>query len=168
VSSVTDYRDELHEAHKAARARMRCSQITAPRLSERASSLIERRREQLKKAKLVAREPKGRTIYDYPIGPRMRASTRMSMQAIQHFVALVYGVTREEIISENRRAALILPRHIAMYLCVKQGRSFPEVGRAFGNRDHTSVIHAFRKIGRSTDPKFVEKLAEIEAEVSSA
>ncbi len=74
---------------------------------------------------------------------------------IQHVVAKHFGITRHEMISARRIGKLILPRHIAMYFCrVLTLRPFPEIGRRFGNRDHTVPIYASQKIARliKTDP----------------
>jgi chromosomal replication initiator protein len=64
-------------------------------------------------------------------------------------VARHYGVTRAEIQGECRCAVYVLPRHVAMYLCVRLGGlSLPQTGRLFGNRDHTTVLHAVKRIAR--------------------
>jgi chromosomal replication initiator protein len=62
-------------------------------------------------------------------------------------VATRYNVSRSDILSERRTAAVVRPRQIAMYLSkVLTLRSLPEIGRRFGGRDHTTVLHAVRKI----------------------
>lgn len=56
------------------------------------------------------------------------------------------GVTYPEIISQQRRRSIAWPRQEAMYECSKAtGASLPEIGRAFGGRDHTTVLHGIRK-----------------------
>ena len=53
----------------------------------------------------------------------------------------------EDILGGKRRPNLVLARQVAMYLCrQKLGLSYPELGRAFGGRDHSTVIHAIKKI----------------------
>ena len=65
----------------------------------------------------------------------------------QKLVASRYNVSRSDILSERRTAAVVKPRQIAMYLSkVLTLRSLPEIGRRFGGRDHTTVLHAVRKI----------------------
>lgn len=66
---------------------------------------------------------------------------------IQHFVAKFYEITRTELVSIGRNSHLVRARQVGMYLCKKLTvRSMPEIGRRFGNRDHTTVLHAIRKI----------------------
>ena len=62
-------------------------------------------------------------------------------------VANHYGLKVEEMKSHRRTAPLMLPRQVAMYLAKElTTRSFPEIGRQFGSRDHTTIMHGFRKI----------------------
>lgn len=57
------------------------------------------------------------------------------------------GVTMRDLNSPRRIAKIVLPRQIAMYLAkTMTARSLPDVGRRFGGRDHTTVLHAVRKI----------------------
>jgi len=70
-----------------------------------------------------------------------------TFEDIQKLVASHYNVSRSDILSERRTAAVVKPRQIAMYLAkVLTLRSLPEIGRRFGGRDHTTVLHAVRKI----------------------
>jgi chromosomal replication initiator protein len=63
-------------------------------------------------------------------------------------VALHFGFTRIALLGEGREAPVALARHMAMHLVRElHGFSFPRIGRAFG-RDHTSVLHAHRRIER--------------------
>lgn len=56
-----------------------------------------------------------------------------------------YGISRALLISQRRQRALVLARHEAMYRCVHEtAASYPEIARAFGDRDHTTIIHAER------------------------
>jgi chromosomal replication initiator protein len=56
-------------------------------------------------------------------------------------------VTRADLLSSRRTAVVVKPRQIAMYLAKTLTlRSLPEIGRRFGGRDHTTVLHAVRKI----------------------
>ncbi|HXJ59416.1 MAG TPA: helix-turn-helix domain-containing protein [Verrucomicrobiae bacterium] len=66
---------------------------------------------------------------------------------IQTAVAKHYGVKRFDMLSARRTADVVRPRQIAMYLCKQLTlRSTPDIGRRFGDRDHTTVIHAVKKI----------------------
>ena len=78
---------------------------------------------------------------------RNREPRRVKIEDIQKLVASRYNVSRSDILSERRTAAVVKPRQIAMYLSkVLTLRSLPEIGRRFGGRDHTTVLHAVRKI----------------------
>lgn len=78
---------------------------------------------------------------------RTREPKRVKIEDIQKLVATRYNVSRADILSERRTAAVVKPRQIAMYLSKQLTlRSLPEIGRRFGGRDHTTVLHAVRKI----------------------
>ena len=62
-------------------------------------------------------------------------------------VARGFNLRAEDILGARRRPDLVLARQVAMYLCRRKlGLSYPELGRAFGGRDHSTVIHAVKKI----------------------
>jgi chromosomal replication initiation ATPase DnaA len=68
---------------------------------------------------------------------------------IKEAVAKVFHVTVADLDSHVRTKQLIIARHIAMWLCRNNtSASYPEIGRAFGNRDHTTVISAVQKIDK--------------------
>jgi chromosomal replication initiator protein DnaA len=72
---------------------------------------------------------------------------RVRIEDIQRIVARHYNVSRQELVSNRRTRVIVKPRQIAMYLSkALTPRSFPEIGRRFGGRDHTTVLHAVRKI----------------------
>jgi chromosomal replication initiator protein len=72
---------------------------------------------------------------------------RVKIEEIQRLVASHYCVSRNDILSARRTANVVRPRQIAMYLAkILTPRSLPEIGRRFGGRDHTTVLHAVRKI----------------------
>jgi chromosomal replication initiator protein len=71
----------------------------------------------------------------------------ITIQKIQKAVAISYRIKVEELISKSNTRRLSLPRQVAMYLCKRLTRhSYPEIGRAFGGKHHTTVIHSFSKI----------------------
>ena len=81
---------------------------------------------------------------------RNREPKRVRIEDIQKLVASRYNVSRSDILSERRTAAVVKPRQIAMYLSkILTPRSLPEIGRRFGGRDHTTVLHAVRKIEKA-------------------
>jgi chromosomal replication initiator protein len=78
---------------------------------------------------------------------RTREPRKVKIEDIQKLVATHFNVSRADILSSRRSASVVKPRQIAMYLAkVLTLRSLPEIGRRFGGRDHTTVLHAVRKI----------------------
>ena len=72
---------------------------------------------------------------------------RLTVAHIQKIVAEHFNLTREDLISDRRAKGIARPRQIAMWLCRKMTeRTTTDIGRRFGDRDHTTVIHAFRRI----------------------
>jgi chromosomal replication initiator protein len=71
----------------------------------------------------------------------------VGVEAIQKTVADYYKIKIADMYSKRRPAAIALPRQIAMYLAKElTQKSLPEIGEMFGGRDHTTVLHAVRKI----------------------
>ncbi len=71
----------------------------------------------------------------------------ITMEKIAKVVAAHYKLTVEELKSKNNSRQIAFPRQVAMYLCKKLTKnSFPEIGRAFGGKHHTTVIHSYEKI----------------------
>ena len=78
---------------------------------------------------------------------RTRDPKKVKIEDIQKLVASHYNVSRADLLSSRRTASVVRPRQIAMFLSkVLTPRSLPEIGRRFGGRDHTTVLHAVRKI----------------------
>lgn len=76
-----------------------------------------------------------------------REPRRVRIEDIQRVVAQHYNVSKADLLSSRRTRTIVRPRQIAMYLAkVLTPRSLPEIGRRFGGRDHTTVLHAVRKI----------------------
>jgi chromosomal replication initiator protein len=90
---------------------------------------------------------------------RTQDPRRVKIDDIQKLVASHFNVSRADILSSRRTANVVRPRQIAMYLSKTLTlRSLPEIGRRFGGRDHTTVLHAVRKIEdlASKDHNFAE------------
>jgi chromosomal replication initiator protein len=86
---------------------------------------------------------------------------RVTIEEIQKRVAEHYNIRQSEMYSSRRARAVARPRQVAMYLSKQlTSRSLPEIGRKFGGRDHTTVMHAVRKIEelRATDNSFAEDI----------
>src|ERR1043166_9678652 len=74
-------------------------------------------------------------------------SGMVTIQQIQKLVASTYKLTPDELISKNNARQISHPRQIAMYLCKHLTKhSYPEIGRAFGGKHHTTVMHSVEKI----------------------
>ncbi len=78
----------------------------------------------------------------------LRASERkITVEEIQRKVSEYYNIRLSDIIGPKRLRAFARPRQVAMYLCKQlTSRSLPEIGRRFGGRDHTTVMHGVRRI----------------------
>ncbi len=86
---------------------------------------------------------------------------RVTIEEIQKRVAEHYSIRLADMHSPRRARAVARPRQVAMYLAKHlTSRSLPEIGRKFGGRDHTTVMHAVRKIEelRSVDSSFSEDI----------
>jgi len=92
---------------------------------------------------------------------RPQEPKRVKIEDIQRVVARQYNVSRADLLSSRRTANVVRPRQVAMYLAKTLTlRSLPEIGRRFGGRDHTTVLHAVRKIENlvSTDTALAEEI----------
>jgi chromosomal replication initiator protein len=72
----------------------------------------------------------------------------LTIELIQSEVCRYYGVTLGELTGDKRTRRIVHPRQVAMYLSRElTDASLPQIGRAFGNRDHTTVMYAVQKVG---------------------
>jgi chromosomal replication initiator protein len=79
----------------------------------------------------------------------------IKIDQIQRAVAAVYKISVEQLVAKSNARQFSFPRQVAMYLCKKLTKhSYPEIGRAFGGKHHTTVIHSVEKIQSmaSSDP----------------
>ena len=89
-----------------------------------------------------------------------------TVDLIQEVVADVFGLTREELVSPSRTARVAWPRQVAMYLAREHTHeTLPAIGRCFGGRNHTTVLHAHRRITTDLahDPNTVEAVDALRA-----
>ncbi len=87
---------------------------------------------------------------------------RIKIDDILKIVGRHYNVGRTDLLSPRRARAVVVPRQIGMYLAKKlTARSLPEIGRRFGGRDHSTVLHAVRKIDEQIkgDEKMAREVA---------
>jgi chromosomal replication initiator protein len=77
---------------------------------------------------------------------------RIKIDDILRIISRHYAVSKADILSQRRHRSVVWPRQIGMYLAKQlTARSLPEIGRRFGDRDHTTVLHAIRKIDRELE-----------------
>ena len=78
---------------------------------------------------------------------RGKEPKRVKIDDILRIISKHFGVSRGDILSQRRNRSIVWPRQIGMFLAKSlTARSLPEIGRRFGGRDHTTVLHAIRKI----------------------
>jgi chromosomal replication initiator protein len=90
----------------------------------------------------------------------------ITVEQIQKVVAANYRLTVDQLVSKSNSRQVAFPRQIAMYLCKKLTKhSYPEIGRAFGGKHHTTVIHSCEKIKSlaATDAVFQKRLINLSA-----
>jgi hypothetical protein len=90
----------------------------------------------------------------------------IKLEEIIKTVAKYYGISVGELKSARRTSELARIRQVGMYLCKQLTlRSLPEIGRHFGGRDHTTILHGTRKIAALmlTDPVLCQEVVELES-----
>jgi chromosomal replication initiator protein len=95
----------------------------------------------------------------------------MSVEDIQKAVCMHFRLSNSELLSKDRHKSVAFARQVAMYVCRQRLKSsFPELGRAFGNRDHTTVMSAVRRVEtlRQKDPQVNAHLEAIEQKLASS
>ena len=94
---------------------------------------------------------------------------RIKIEDILRLVSRHYGVSKSDILSPRRHRSVVWPRQIGMYLSKQlTTRSLPEIGRRFGDRDHTTVLHAIRKIDGeiSNDSRLKDEIDELKRQLN--
>jgi chromosomal replication initiator protein len=77
--------------------------------------------------------------------PELKPQAR-TVREIQESICEAFGITMEALVSSSRAGAVAWPRQVAMYLARElTDQSLPAIGRAFGNRNHTTVLHAYKR-----------------------
>jgi chromosomal replication initiator protein len=103
--------------------------------------------------------------------PQGEAAPEVTIPRIQEAVSERFGVTLEELVSPRRSQSVAYPRQVAMYLSRElTDSSLPKIGKEFGGRDHTTVMHATSKITRliSEDRSVYNLVQELTARVKQA
>jgi chromosomal replication initiator protein len=93
---------------------------------------------------------------------------RFSVSDIQRHTCEAFGVSMDELLSTSRAAPIAWPRQVAMYLARElTDQTLPAIGRAFGGRNHTTVLHACRRTAErmASDPEAYDTVRRLTAEL---
>ena len=105
------------------------------------------------------------TIQETLSDSRYAKGMRLTVDKIQRAVAEEFSITHNDMTSKRRARDIARPRQVAMYLCKKlTKRSLPDIGRRFGGRDHTTVMHAVKRIDqlRAEDAELDKRVKRLE------
>jgi chromosomal replication initiator protein len=94
-----------------------------------------------------------------PTRPQAGHGGTPTVERVQNATCELFGLTRDELLSESRSARVAWPRQVAMYLSREHtGQSLPAIGRSFGGRNHTTVMHACKRTAQrvAVDPEASE------------
>jgi hypothetical protein len=145
------YLTELHSAHMARLARLGG---IPPRHQPKPVPAVE------------AQEPPP------PQQPEQRQLPRfdyLNVRTVMSVVAATYGVTVNDLKSHDRHLHIVRPRQIAMTIAheVCRHRSYPQLGKDFGSRDHTTIMHAVRVIAArmAANPEMAEEVERVKQTV---
>ena len=113
---------------------------------------------------LIGREASMELVVEALAGNWSPPEKSVPVETIKRRVAAFYDMSLEDLISQRRHRAVARPRQVAMYFCKRlTRRSFPDIGQRFGGRDHTTVMHAVKRIEdlAAQDVAFAAELQEI-------
>jgi hypothetical protein len=94
-----------------------------------------------------------------------------SISSIKRIVAIYYRVSVMDMASARRTKVVVIPRFVAIYLCKQlTPLSLNSIGKQFGSRDHTTILHAIHKITRrmETDQSFHSEVYALQQEIEAA
>jgi chromosomal replication initiator protein len=151
-----DLRRKILEARYAASLKSETPSIVAPEILDMIAERIQGGGRELEGAlnKVLAYQQLNRTSLTVDLASMVlrEAATaadpgRIKIEDIMKVVGRHYNVARADLLSPRRARSVVVPRQIGMYLAKKlTSRSLPDIGRRFGGRDHSTVLHAVRKI----------------------
>lgn len=110
------------------------------------------------------------TVQETLSDSRYTTGQRLTVDRIQKAVCDEFRVTLTDMTSKRRARVIARPRQVAMYLSKKlTKRSLPDIGRRFGGRDHTTVMHAVKRVDtlRSEDPSLNAQIELVESNLKS-
>ena len=117
-------------------------------------------------AEVVAEPRKKINCWFEIVSDKPAPGTETKIEDVLRVCCKYFDLTRSQITSARRTAPVVYARQIAMYLCkIRTTKSYPEIGRRLGGRDHTTVIHGHRKIeeGLPKDWLLAFDVAHVEA-----
>jgi chromosomal replication initiator protein len=103
--------------------------------------------------------------------PDLRPAHKHTVREIQERTCEAFGVSLEQLLSSNRSAPVAWPRQVAMYLARElTDQTLPAIGRAFGGRNHTTVMHACRRTAEriAADPEAFETVRRLTKQLGGA
>ena len=149
----------LKQAHKERMARINARAFVPPPV------IVAPEPEPIPEPEPVAEVPPPRTPWF-----RMIGSPRVTIRDIQDVVADFYGTTREMLCAPRRTQQLCRVRFIAVYLSYElTGKTYPEIGARFGNRDKATIIHAIDSVKArlAAEPSFAGELDMIRCRIGA-
>lgn len=114
----------------------------------------------------LAEEPQ---IEIAPAAISHQEAPRIFLRSVNHIIRVAarhYGLSPVQLLANRRQRSIVRPRQVAMYVAYTISiASFPKIGRAFGGRDHTTIMHSTRKIAELIliDPQIAADVAAITA-----
>lgn len=99
--------------------------------------------------------------------PKGDVVMRPTFHKIVMIVAKDYGITFQQMMSHRRTKDIVIPRQVAAYLCRELTvRSLPEIGRFFGGRDHTTILHSCNRVEEyAKNPEMEAVLERLTSEI---
>lgn len=86
---------------------------------------------------------------------------RVDIRRIQETVSDYFSISLKDLVGQRRDQKVVRPRQVAMYLCKElTGSSYPEIGNQFGGKDHTTVMHACRKVEANLEDHYFKTSLE--------
>ena len=113
----------------------------------------------------------GKTLGGAALGAQEKSDSSVRAKTIMRVVAEKYAIDASELRGRTRAVSIAVPRSLAMYLCCAMTElSSTDIGRAFGGKDHSTVLHARKKIEKKIeeDPFFLELINRLQADIKAA
>jgi chromosomal replication initiation ATPase DnaA len=171
---MTPTQIELHNAHKARLQRIAAAAARLNPRTEREFSAVLNSVENVAEPKPEWEEQQierhKKNWFSIVSACKVAKDGSPTIRSIQLATCEFYGVKLNDLLSVRRTAIVMRPRQVSMYLAKElTGLSTIRIGRATGNRDHTTVIHAHRKVEKmlGSDAQFASQVAEIKARLAS-